>query len=192
MTKEESIKTQKKAIRKEIFSRRKQITLEELETFSQAITEKVAQLEAFQKSGHIYIYADYNHEVITRYLIEKAWSLGKEVAVPKVVGEAMVFYKLKDFAQLKPGYFGIPEPEDGEIVTWEEAFMVMPGVAFDPMNHRVGYGGGFYDRFLEKHPKVLKAALAFECQIMPEVPYEATDIFPDWVVTEKRVLIKEG
>ena len=106
----------------------------------------------------------------------------------------ILFLKLflqKHFA-IKPGYFGIPEPEDGEIVTWEEAFMVMPGVAFDPMNHRVGYGGGFYDRFLEKHPKVLKAALAFECQIMPEVPYEATDIFPDWVVTEKRVLIKEG
>ena len=84
--------------------------------------------------------------------IEKAWADGKEIAVPKVQGLDMIFYKLTDFAQLEPGYYGIPEPVSGEIVQWEDALMIMPGVAFDRQNHRVGYGGGFYDRYLEKHP----------------------------------------
>lgn len=93
-------------------------------------------------------YADYNHEVITRYIIEQAWKDGKEVAVPKVFGKDMVFYRLTDFSQLESGYFGIPEPkEDGETVSWEEAMMVMPGVAFDVNCNRVGYGGGFMTVF---------------------------------------------
>lgn len=59
-------------------------------------------------------YADYNHEVITRYMIEQAWKDGKEVAVPKVFGKDMIFYKLTDFSQLESGYFGIPEPRKTE------------------------------------------------------------------------------
>ena len=63
--------------------------------------------------------------------------------------------------------------------------MVMPGVAFDKENHRVGYGGGFYDRFLEKHPQVRRVAVAFEFQMLPAVPTEPTDISPEIIVTEK-------
>lgn len=190
MIKEESIKEQKKAIRKKIFAKRKEITREEVETLSRAIAKKAAGLESFQKADRIYAYADYNHEVMTGFLIEEAWRQGKQVAVPKVVGETMVFHKLTDFSQLKSGYYGIPEPESGEIADWEDAFMIMPGVAFDPKNHRVGYGGGFYDRFLEKHPHVKTMAVAFEFQIMEEVPFEPTDIFPECIVTEKRVLFR--
>lgn len=133
-------------------------------------------------------YADYNHEVITRYIIEQAWKDGKEVAVPKVFGKDMVFYRLTDFSQLESSYFGIPEPkEDGEKVSWEEAMMVMPGVAFDVNCNRVGYGGGFYDRFLEKHPEVCRVAVGFSFQILPEVPTEPTDIRPQVIVTEANI-----
>ena len=124
---------------------------------------------------------------MTGFIIEAAWKAGKEVAVPKVVGQDMVFYKLTDFSQLEKGYFGIPEPARGEIVQWEEAMMVMPGVAFDKDNHRVGYGGGFYDRFLEKHPQVTRVAVAFDFQILSEVPTEPTDISPQLIVTESKV-----
>lgn len=133
------------------------------------------------------VYADYNHEVVTRYIIEEAWRQGKEVAVPKVQGRDMVFYKLVDFSQLEPGYFGIPEPAFGEIVDWTVALMIMPGVAFDRDNHRVGYGGGFYDRFLEKHPQLFKVAVAFDFQVLESVPTEPTDIFPQILVTEKEI-----
>ena len=179
---------EKKIIRKQIFGLRKAHTDEEIRTWSLAVTERTAALEEFRRAERVLVYADYNHEVMTGFLIEEAWKQGKQVAVPKVVGRDMVFIRLTDFAQLKPGYFGIPEPEEGETVDWEDALMLMPGVAFDENCHRVGYGGGFYDRFLEKHPKVERVALAFEFQILPEVPTEPTDISPEKIVTEKRVL----
>ena len=177
----------KKDIRKKICAARKQCSEEQIEKMSRKITEKVISLPVFEQENKILVYADYNHEVVTRYLIEEAWQAGKEVAVPKVVGKDMVFYKLTDFSQLEPGYFQIPEPVSGEIVDWPEALMIMPGVAFDRENHRVGYGGGFYDRYLEKHPKLKRVAVAFEFQMMPEVPTEPTDICPHIVVTEESV-----
>ena len=66
--------------------------------------------------------------------------------------------------------------------------MIMPGVAFDRKNHRVGYGGGFYDRFLEKHPLIRTVAVAFDFQILDQVPTEPTDIFPQIIITEKEEL----
>lgn len=175
----------KKDIRKKIFAARKECTDAQVEEWSRSITKRVAALPAFKRAQRVLAYADYNHEVITRYLIEEAWLAGKEVAVPKVVGKDMVFYRLKDFSQLKPGYYGIPEPEEGETADWEDALMIMPGVAFDKENHRVGYGGGFYDRYLEKHPSLERVAVAFDFQILPDVPTEPTDIFPQIIVTEK-------
>ena len=121
----------KKDIRKKIFAERKLRTDEQIEAMSLTITDKVTALPAFKNADRILVYADYNHEVVTEYLIKEAWKTGKEVAVPKVVGKDMVFYKLTDFARLEPGYFGIPEPVSGEIVNWSKALMIMPGVAFD-------------------------------------------------------------
>ena len=175
----------KKDIRKKIFAERKLRSDEQIRTMSLIITERVTALPAFKNASQILVYADYNHEVVTEYLIKEAWKAGKEVAVPKVVEKDMVFYKLTDFSQLEPGYFGIPEPASGEIVEWPEALMIMPGVAFDRENHRVGYGGGFYDRYLEKHPQLERVAVAFSFQMLPEVPTEPTDICPQIVVTEE-------
>lgn len=182
----------KKDIRKRIFAARKACSDIEAATWSCMITERVLGLPAFKKAEKILVYADYNHEVMTGYLIEEAWKQGKEVAVPKVVGKDMVFYKLTDFSQLEPGYFGIPEPASGEIVDWEDALMIMPGVAFDKENHRCGYGGGFYDRYLEKHPLVERVAVAFSFQMVPEVPTEPTDICPQILVTEKETYYLKG
>jgi 5-formyltetrahydrofolate cyclo-ligase len=178
----------KQAIRKQIFAARKSITDEQADSWSQEITERFLKLPVFQKAERILAYADYNHEVMTGYLIKKAWEMGKQVAVPKVVGKDMIFYRLTSFASLAPGYYGIPEPVAGECVDWLEALMIMPGVAFDRNFHRVGYGGGFYDRFLEKHPKIIRAAVAFSFQMVPEVPVESTDIFPQYIVTENETL----
>ena len=176
-----------KVIRKQVFAARKAHTDQQIDDWSRKIAETVTALPEYSNSRRILAYADYNHEVMTKYIIEAAWNDGKEVAVPKVVGQDMVFYKLTDFAQLEKGYFGIPEPARGEIVQWEEALMIMPGVAFDRQNHRVGYGGGFYDRFLEKHPYITRVAVAFEFQMMSEVPVESTDISPEIIVTEKEI-----
>lgn len=179
---------EKKEIRKKIFKARKEHTDAWIRENSLRITEALTQLPEYRNAERIMAYADYNHEVITRYIIEQAWKDGKEVAVPKVFGKDMVFYRLTDFSQLESGYFRIPEPkEDGETVSWEEAMMVMPGVAFDINCNRVGYGGGFYDRFLEKHPEVCRVAVGFSFQILPEVPTEPTDIRPQVIVTEENI-----
>ena len=175
-------------IKEKIFKARKEHTDAWIRENSLRITEALTQLPEYRNAERIMAYADYNHEVITRYIIEQAWKDGKEVAVPKVFGKDMVFYRLTDFSQLESGYFGIPEPkEDGETVSWEEAMMVMPGVAFDMNCNRVGYGGGFYDRFLEKHPEVCRVAVGFSFQILPEVPTEPTDIRPQVIVTEENI-----
>ena len=179
---------EKKEIRKKIFKARKEHEDAWIQEKSRKITETLTQLPEYRNADRIMAYADYNHEVITRYIIEQAWKDGKEVAVPKVFGKVMIFYRLTDFSQLEAGYFGIPEPrEDGQVVSWEEAMMVMPGVAFDVNCNRVGYGGGFYDRFLEKHPKIQRVAVGFSFQMLPEVPTEPTDIRPQVIVTEEQV-----
>ena len=178
---------EKKVIRKQVFAARKAHTDQQIDDWSRKIAETVTALPEYSNSRRILAYADYNHEVMTKYIIEAAWKDGKEVAVPKVVGQDMVFYKLTDFAQLEKGYFGIPEPARGEIVQWEEALMIMPGVAFDRQNHRVGYGGGFYDKYLEKHPDLHTIAVAFELQMYRELPFEEHDIKPEKVITEKHI-----
>lgn len=182
----------KKEIRKKIFALRKIHTDEEIENWSRIITDKVLSLDEYRDSSRILAYVDYNHEVMTRFIIEAAWRDGKEVAVPKVVGKDMIFYKLTDFSQLSEGYFGILEPSDGEIVDWDDGTMIMPGVAFDKNNNRAGYGGGFYDRFLEKHPMIKRVAVAFSFQIVESVPTEPTDISPQIIVTENDIYISGG
>ena len=172
----------KKEIRKKVFAARKQHTDAWVEEMSKVITQRVVALPAFKHADKILAYADYNHEVITEYLIEEAWKAGKEVAVPKVVGKDMVFYKLTDFSQLEPGYFQIPEPASGEIVEWPTALMIMPGVAFDRENHRVGYGGGFYDRFLKDFCGKKIVCLPKEF-IVENVFAEKHDIPVDLVIT---------
>lgn len=178
----------KKEIRKKVFVKRKEHTEEQIAAMSEEICKKVTALPVFQEAKALYAYVDYNKEVMTRGIIQAAWKAGKKVAVPKVHGKEMIYYELTDFNQLEPGYFQIPEPVSGEEAHWEEALMLMPGVAFDRNRHRVGYGGGFYDRYLEVHKQHPTVAVAFEFQIVEEAPIEPTDIFPQILVTEKEVI----
>lgn len=91
----------KKLIRKQIFKLRKECTDEQVETWSREIAARMAALPEFRNAQRILAYADYNHEVMTGFMIEEAWKQGKEVAVPKVVGQDMVFYKLTDLHSLR-------------------------------------------------------------------------------------------
>ena len=179
----------KKAIRKEIKALRAAHTDEQIHAMSLSACEQFLALEEYQKADTIYAYMDCKHEVETRDLIQSAWKDGKKVAVPKVQGERMQFYYIQSFeADLEDGYFGIQEPREIHPAHETEALLLMPGVAFDEACHRVGYGGGFYDRFLEEHPKMTTVALAFEFQVKETVPFEDFDICPAKIVTEKRVI----
>ncbi len=183
----------KKALRKEIRLERGRRTDEEIHEMSLSVLERVLALPEYRDAGTIYAYVDCKHEVETRDLIERALAEGKRVAVPKVCGQEMIFYYISSLEEdLEEGYFGIREPKAGCPAQEPDALLLMPGVAFDEARHRVGYGGGFYDRFLEANPHLITAALAFEFQIKKEVPFEDFDIRPAKIVTEKRVLSQEN
>lgn len=176
---------EKTHIRKKIFALRKQVSDAQVHERSEIILNKVIATEEYKRAKQVLAYVDFNHEVETVDLIRRCMADGKQVAVPKVRGQEMDFYHLTDFSQLEPGYFGIPEPARGTIIDWPKALMIVPGVAFDPLCHRLGYGQGFYDRYLAAHRELKTIALAFSFQIVPAAPYEETDILPQMVITEE-------
>ena len=180
----------KKEIRAEVKKRRREADEETLHEKSLQILERFRQLSAYKDAFLLLAYVDAKREVETRLLMRCAWDDGKKVAVPRVDGDGIMhFYYLRSLKDLEPGAFGIMEPRiDCRICEPEEGLLLMPGVAFDEQGHRVGYGGGYYDRYLEKHPHLIHIALAFEFQIFPEVPSEKHDICPDLIVTENRIL----
>lgn len=185
----ETVKNTKKHIRSLIYAERKSRSDLYIEENSHRICRKLFDTEVFQQAAWIYLYIDYNHEVMTGEILEKARSLQKKVAAPRVEGKEMHFFEIAGLQDLESGYFGIQEPKQGlKPAGNEHVLMIMPGVAFDVQRHRIGYGGGFYDRYLEKHPEIATAALAFEFQIFDEVPWEPVDILPDMIITENRML----
>lgn len=178
---------EKEEIRKQIFAARRLLQREELEEKSRVICEKIMETSLWKEASCIYAYMDCKGEVCMRSLIEAAWNQGKRVAVPKVFGKEMRFFYITSYEETAPGYYGIPEPVGGEEAFCETALMIMPGVAFDKKLHRCGYGGGFYDRFLNIHTQLSTIAPAFDFQIVPEVPAEPFDLSPGMLITESRI-----
>lgn len=159
---------------------------------TQEIERRAISHEWFLKASIVCCYVDFRGEVGTKGIIREAWRLGKKIFVPRVENAGMEFFRLSSFEELKAGAFGIPEPtkrpKEAVRICAEGNLMIMPGVAFDRKRNRIGYGGGYYDRYVSAHPKLHTMALAFEYQILPEVPHDPTDIRPDIIVTERRIL----
>ena len=192
-TEKETKKEEKKALRKEIKTLRAAHTDEEIHAMSLKVRDQVLTLPEYRDAEVIYAYVDCKHEVEPSDIIRAAWADGKRVAVPKVQGENMKFFYITSLEEdLEEGYYGIREPYEkhpaDEAEDEQKGLMLMPGVAFDEAHHRIGYGGGFYDRFLEAHPGLSRVALAFEFQVKEQVPYEVFDICPEKIVTEKRII----
>ena len=161
---------EKKDIRKRVFAKRKELSMEALDQKSQLICEKIMEMDAFVNASSVYVYMDCKGEVSTKPLIEAAWKMGKKVAAPKVHGEEMTYYYISSYDDVAPGYYDIPEPVTSIEAEEEDALLIVPGVGFDAKRHRCGYGKGFYDRYLSKNTEHTTIAVAFEFQIMDEVP----------------------
>lgn len=179
----------KQEIRKQVYTLRKAMTKEDWEVKTKTIARSLQQIPAYKSAKSIYLYVDYKNEVGTREIIRKAWKAGKKVYVPKVQGKDMEFFEINTFEDLKPGCKGILEPKGDleKMAIGEDGLMILPGVAFDKDCHRIGYGGGFYDRYLAAHPKLKKIALAFSFQIFEEVAWEEFDISPEMIITEDNI-----
>ncbi len=175
--------TDKKELRAMIRQRKRAMTREEILEKSQQLMEQFCASEAYRQARSIYGYLPYNQEVRTVPMLAQALDDGKRVAVPKIFGDEMKFIWLEDLTQVAPGYSKIPEPlEDGPIADDPTALVLMPGLAFDPEGHRIGYGGGFYDRFLEQEPCHPTLALCYDFQMLPHLETEEHDILVDRVI----------
>lgn len=182
----------KKEIRAWIAKKRSELQPEEIREKSEAICSRLIQMEEFQKADCIYVYMELDGEVSTRSLVEEAWRCGKKVAAPKVQGDEMSFFYITSFEDVKPGCFHVPEPEAVNPASDETALLVVPGVGFDRFRHRCGYGKGYYDRYLAAHPSHTTVALAFQFQIVEEVPFDAFDVCPQYLITEERLYADSG
>ena len=173
----------KKELRNLIRQRKRAMTPEEIESRSASLAEKFYETEHYRNAKTIYGYLPYNQEVRTVPMLERALADGKIVAVPKCYGEEMRFILMDDLSKVEKGYAGIPEPiADGPVAEDETALVLMPGLAFDPQGHRIGYGGGFYDKFLAAEPGHPTVALCYEFQVFDSLEVDEYDIPVDLVI----------
>ena len=173
----------KQELRKAIRTRKRAMTEEEIERRSRSLCQKFLESDAYRACRTLYGYLPYNQEVRTVPILAQALADGKQVAVPKVYGDDMKFIVLADLTQVSRGYAGIPEPIADEPVAEDEtALVLMPGLAFDPQGHRIGYGGGFYDKFLSREPNHPTLALCYELQMVEHLETEEFDIPVDTVI----------
>ena len=173
----------KTSLRKQIREKKRAMTPQEIEATSQKLCELFLRSELYRRAKTIYGYLPYNQEVRTVPMLEQALADGKRVAVPKVYGDEMKFIYLTDLNQVETGYAGIPEPvADGPVANDPTALVLMPGLAFDREGHRIGYGGGFYDKFLAAEPTHPTLALCYAFQMVQQLPVEEFDIPVDVVL----------
>ncbi len=183
---------EKNLIRKQMKQLRADMTRTERFEKSMQIFEQLITVPEFKRADRIYTYVSMDNEIDTIMLIDYSLSLEKRVFVPRVSGRDMEFYEISDISELSPGYMGIYEPDiNGREPDYSRTgFMCMPGLAFDKSHNRIGYGGGFYDRYLSVENKLYKAALAYEAQLLESIPAQDGDVRPDMIVTEENIYRK--
>lgn len=173
----------KKALRKWIREQKRAMTPEMIENASQALARQFFATPYYKNAKTVYGYLPYNQEVRTVPILEQALRDGKQVAVPKVYGDTMRFIYLDDLTQVSPSEMGIPEPiADAPVAADETALVLMPGLAFDQNGNRMGYGGGFYDKFLAEESSHPTVALCYEFQMVDSIPTEDYDIPVDLIL----------
>lgn len=173
----------KKQLRKQIKEMKRAMSLVEIEGKSRILGEKFAATDAYRQASTVYGYMPYNQEVRTVPILEQAIRDGKRVAVPKIYGDEMKFIYLTDLSAVALSDYGIPEPvDDGPVADDPTALVLMPGLAFDREGHRIGYGGGFYDKFLAAEPNHPTLALCYDFQMLERLETEEFDVPVDTVI----------
>jgi len=185
----------KRTLKQEIFQKRKNLTREEIKVKSSKIKESLFALDEFKKSKKIMFYVSFNNEVSTIDIIkELLMKKEKTIIVPYVLKKNPILQlsELRNINELEPKTFGISEPKENYIREFNYKkldIIILPGIAFDQNGHRIGYGYGYYDRFLKKLDKnVIKIGFAFDFQLVEKIHEERHDVPVDIVVTDRRVL----
>lgn len=169
----------KKEIRVLVKQKKSGLNEAEIRSYSAKVCEAFVKQDFYASAEVIYAYLPYNQEIKTEQIIEQALKDGKKVAVPKVLDDGLMeFYEINSLDEVSEGAFGIPEPKgDTPPAEYEKVLMLMPGLAFDEQRNRIGYGGGYYDRYLERNrdKEYTKVALAYPFQVFKVIPSDPHD-----------------
>jgi 5-formyltetrahydrofolate cyclo-ligase len=185
----------KKTIRSEALKRRDSIPGPVRKVKDASIRRRLLGLEVFKGARSVLLYASFRSEVDTLALIGEALASGKRVMLPRVAGEVLELYEVERPEEISPGFMGIPEPAADDRRRrglGDVDMVVVPGAAFDPRGWRLGYGKGYYDRLLSASPGTPRVALAYEEQIVEDLPHEEHDMGMHEIVTDKRVIDCHG
>ena len=180
----------KKVIRKELLKRRDNLDKEQREQWEDMIFSNLLYQEEYRQAKQILLYISYQSEVSTRRILEYCLEQKKKVYCPRVLSlDTMEYYEVKGLDDLKEGYRGIFEPVTSQFFPKEEeALMILPLTGFDILGNRLGYGKGYYDRYLKNYSPLRTIGLAFQCQLWNSVlPAEPHDKRLDKIITEKQV-----
>ena len=181
----------KSSIRSDLIQRRNELSIELVHQKSRKICKQVMITPEFLEADHVLLYADFRHEVDTKEIFDACLAQKKKVYFPKCIQDTMTFYQIISVMQLENGYWGIKEPKDlTHPYIYNEkdnTLVIIPGVAFDINGYRIGYGKGYYDRFLTDKPYVNKMGLAYSFQMLEQIPKDTYDQKLDKVVTEELV-----
>ncbi len=188
----------KQEIRKAVLQARDSLSHRERERGNVLLTERILGHQWFYTSRVLLCFVSFGSEIDTSEILQEAFHRGKRVYVPKVIQGTevpeMKFYRIDSWAELREGYRGIREPEgiseeyryEGRLETEEadKVLMLMPGVAFDRFRGRLGYGKGFYDRFLQDKRQLQQRTIGvgYQCQLVEELPVSEYDVKPYQVI----------
>ncbi|MBN2478300.1 5-formyltetrahydrofolate cyclo-ligase [Candidatus Micrarchaeota archaeon] len=162
-------------------------SIEDIKKKSGLIEKKLFSLNEFLSAKTVALYISKFYEVDTFFILKNI-PKEKKTAVPVMSGERMKFAEFTGLTNLARGKFGVFEPKKRRYTEDKFDLIVIPGIAYDFNRHRLGHGKGFYDRFLKNHEESFKVGLAFDFQIVREIPCEPHDIHMDMVITEKRII----
>ena len=174
----------KKIIRQAMIKQRLALNEEEYQSYSLKIIESLLASSFFNKEKPLGIYMTIRHEVDTLYLIRNLLEMGVRIALPKIEEDGMHFYYIDSLERLVLGTFGVMEPQ-GDHLAKDLSTLIVPLVAFNEKKERIGYGKGYYDRYIAQyHPQTIGIAFDFQKQ---EFVGETHDQPLDYIITEKRI-----
>lgn len=157
-------------------------------TKSAKILDNLLKLPEYKSSEIIFTYLSFGSEVDTKQLIKKLLDLKKTVCIPKIINKNIKPIIINTLDSLSLSKFGYYEPHKNSPIAKKIDLCITPGLAFTRFGERLGYGGGYYDRFFKTHPKIIKLSLAYEIQILDEIPTNQDDQLIDILISEKEII----
>lgn len=184
---------EKKELRRQMLAQRQKLTEKEVTEKSGIICSRIKEHKVFSSSDNICLYMPVKNEVDVTLLFDEVWKKGKKIWLPRVGGEGqMQFFSYDQNTSLIMGKYNIREPDSIQMLVPDgKTLVVMPGAVFSKNRNRIGYGGGFYDRYLEENTMCNTLAVCYDFQIVENLPAEAHDRKPKIIISENQIIYEE-